>query len=124
MPAPERAFLRQTAVLWPKSGVNAYGQATVGSPVELRVRWEWTRSEVLDPLKAPTALDASVVVDRVIAVGSLMWLGELSDFVGTGSGWEGHEIYEVKAYEETPDLKNRVSMRTVGLMRYKGTLPG
>lgn len=127
MPAIEYVDTPQIAILWPCSGVDAYGkpQIDVNNPIELSVRWERSNEEILDPDGNTIKLDASVVVDRKIRVGSLMWLGELDDWVGTGSG-SGQldtELMEVVGYKNIPDLKGRTSWEEVGLIRYKNQLP-
>lgn len=120
MPAQERAFVRQTAILWPATGTDAYGQPTVGPPVEIPVRWLTQRREVRDPLGNTVMLDAEAVVLQWIAVGSRLWLGTLDEWygvTGTGSAAPDTELMTVRLFEETLDLKNRVAFRMVGLMR-------
>lgn len=123
MPAPEGAFRRQDAVLWPASGHNDYGERQVGEPVELRVRWNTTRQEAVAPDGNTVQLTAVVVVDRVIEVGGLMYLGTLEEWYGTGSAGDDSELHQIITYRETPDLKGRFIRRTVGLMKWKDTLP-
>ena len=119
MPTPELSHRLQKAVLWQKTGIDRYGQPTVGAPVEIFVRWNDVRREVLDKEGNTIALDATAVVAQTIEVGSRMWLGALANWVGTGSVGNEDDVCYVKTYNETPDLKNRIAMRTVGLMRYK-----
>lgn len=121
MPHQELAYRKQKAVLWPLEGTDGYGQPVVSdAAVELDVRWVAKRSEVLDPQGRTIAVDATAVVDREIAVGSSMWLGELAAFDPDD---EDNDVMEVKAYNETPDIKNRVARRTVGLLRRGESLP-
>jgi hypothetical protein len=119
MPFQEVAFLEQTALLWAASGVDRYGQVTVLPPVEIPVRWLTKRREVLDAKGNTIALDAQAVVRQRIAVGSHLWLGNLVQWYGTGTGSSlaDEELMEVKTYDETPDLKDRGVFRIVGLMR-------
>ena len=128
MPAPERILRYQTALLWEFSGYDKYGQPTVSAPVEIQVRWNTKRREVVDAKGFIIAYDASAVVDQVIAVGSLMWLGTLEDWndAGTGSGStsiSADDVFECKNFTLTPDLKNRFSQKTVDLMRYRKLPP-
>lgn len=126
MPAPETAYLTQAAVLWPIEGYDAYGKPKVSDEaVELEVRWETRRTQARDALGNPIMLDAMAIVDRVIAVGSIMALGELEDWglVGTGNASETGELMEVVNYMEVPDIKGRFSYREVGLKRWRDTLP-
>lgn len=123
MPAFETMDLEQVAVLWGKSGTDDYGQPTTATAIEIPVRWLTKRDEVVDAQGNTIALDATVVVERQIAVGSLMALGNLSYWVGTGSAGDESEVMEVVTYEETPDLKGREIRRSVGLKRFRDALP-
>lgn len=117
MPAPETANRNQKAVLWPLSSVDAYGRPVVGSPVEVDVFWQYKRSVVWDANGNKVAIAAEAKVDREIAIGSEMWLGELADWYGTGTGSAGvdDEVLIVASYESVPDLKAREFERWVGL---------
>lgn len=123
MPAPEQSHQYQPAVLWPFAGYDGYGNPKVGSPYEIRVRWNDVQSRVLAPDGTTISVDATAVVNRKILVGSRMWLGELDDLPGTAflpeSGW-----VEVKAYNESPDIRNRASNKTVGLMKFRDPVAG
>lgn len=123
MPTPEVAYLRQKAVLWPARFYDDYGQPKIDSSVEIKVRWITKRSETLDPQGNTVQLDATVVVDRDIAIGSTMWLGKLADWYGTGSGGDASEVMQVVTFAKTPDLKGRAIRREVGLMRFRDSLP-
>lgn len=121
MPLPLETMDRtQKAVLWAKSTtVDDYGQPTVSSPVEITVRWNTQQADALDSQGRPITLDASVVVDREIEIGSQMWEGELADWLGTGSGGTDSEVMEVVTYSEAKDLKGRYTRREVGLKRFR-----
>lgn len=127
MPSIEVIHLHQKAVLWSATEVfNDYGEMQVGLPVEISVRWITGRAEGRDPKGFKVALDARVITNRRVDIGSQMWLGELADWYGTGSGSAGDddELMEVVTYNETPDLKNRHFRREVGLKRFRDTLAG
>lgn len=121
MPPIETSDLHQTAVLWPADGsYDEYGNPAIGEPVEVSVRWEFCREEVVGPQGSPTALDAMAVVDRVVPIDSRMWLGTLDDWYGeSGSAGEDDEVLTVATYNEIPDVRGREFRRTVGLTRYK-----
>lgn len=123
MPAIETAYRRQKAVLWPWSGYDSYAEPLRGEPVEIDVRWLNKSREVPGPQGSPITVDATAVVDREIVVGSLMWLGELADWYGTGSAGDDTALMEVVAYGEVPDLKGRDIRRTVGLVYFRDTPP-
>jgi len=63
----------------------------------------------------------TAIVDRKIAVGSLMQMGEYSDIVGTGTGSDASLLLEVKSYEEVRNTRGRNPVRTVTLARYKAS---
>lgn len=124
MPAFETMDRYQVAVLWPKTGTNRNGQPIVSpTPVQIRVRWDDQQAERLDPQGNTIRIDATVVVDREIEVGSIMYKGSISDFAGTGSDEEPAGLMLVKSYDETPDIKKRFKRRVVTLMRYTDSLP-
>jgi hypothetical protein len=123
MPAPERRGRYQKAVLWEKTGRDRYNEPTTAAPVEISVRWENRASQQLDPQGNTIRVDATVIVNQDIAIGSVMWEGELLDFIGTGSDGTDTQTMEVVTNNVIPDLKNRARLRTVGLVFYRDTLP-
>lgn len=124
MPAIEISDLHQTALLWESTGTDAYNEVVVaGTPVEVKVRWEYVRHEMLGPDGDPVALDARVVGSQDIPVNSLMWLGASSEWYGTGSTGDDSEVMQVVALNHTPDIKNRHLRRVYGLMKYKDAPP-
>ena len=123
MPQPETSGRLQKAVLWERDGVDDYGQPTVGEGEELDVRWEFKEEDVLDPRGNPIRVDANAVVSQRIPVGSNMWLGSLNDWPGTGTPEPDDELMVVVAYQEVPDVRNRVSRRKVYLKRHRDALP-
>ena len=124
MPPPEEAHRHQDALLWVKVGVDGYGQEIVSAPIELKVRWEFTRRDILDPDGNRVTVDAMVVTNRVISIGSTMWLGTLEEWqLGSGSGGLDDEVMQVVVYMQSPDVKNRSTRREVGLSKYRDTPP-
>jgi hypothetical protein len=119
MPTIEAFDRYQTAVLWVKTGVDRYGAPVVSEPIEVRVRWNTKRTEGTDALGNPIALDAQVVVDRVIPVDSQMWLGSLSHWYGTGSAGQDDEVMFVRTFDRVLDVKGRVARMQVGLSRFR-----
>lgn len=127
MPAFETMDLHQTAVLWTKEGTDDYGQPLRSATgEEISVRWETGRRQGLDGQGSVVAHDASVVVDRLVGIGSLMWLGTFDDLPGTGTPnlrTPDSDVMEVVDYYETPDIKNRNIRRVVKLIRHSDTIP-
>jgi len=126
MPSVERRNLKQKALLWTPVGLDVNGEVVVvNDPVELEVRWVDGRSESTDAQGNPVALDAKVIVKQDIAIHSIMLLGSLDDWYGTGSGsgWDENNFMIVKSFSKIPGLKGRRFFREVSLARYSSTLP-
>lgn len=125
MPQQEISHLRQRAVLWNSLGtVDRFGQSKVDNPIEIPCRWNDGYGEALDAQGNSIALDATVVLDRKVLTGSHMWLGTLSQWMGTGVGSGAavpNYLMEVKTVKATPDVKGRSFMYVVGLIRFKDT---
>jgi hypothetical protein len=119
MPHQERAFVRQTALLWPATGqYDRYGEPIVAlSPSEIKVRWIDTKMEVLDPQGNTITIDAQAIVLIDVPINSHMWLGTLKDWIDNGSAAFDQPLMEVKMFNATPDIKNRIAFRTLGMMR-------
>jgi hypothetical protein len=63
-------------------------------------------------------VNGEVWVDREIAIGSMLWKGDLENLPSPATA-----IYVVIAYSETPDIKGRVYERVVSVQRFKNSLP-
>jgi len=94
------------------------GQLKITASIEISVRWEDKEQEALDGQGNTIRMDAVVVVDRDIGVGSLMWLGEKADWIAATGG-----LYEVVSFSKVPNLKGTRFRRVVGLIRYSESLP-
>ncbi len=118
MPALEKLFRHQKAVLWEASGTDDYGEVTLDAAAEVTVRWTERQREGVDSQGNTIAIDASAVVDQQIAVGSIMWLGELVDLPAIPTN-----LKQVVNYGSVPDVKGREFWRTVLMIKYGNTLP-
>lgn len=116
----ESAWRYQKAVYWAAVGYDDYGQRTVSSPIELSVRWEDIYEEALDPQGNSIILDAMVVTDREIPMGSIFWKGALAAYNASASP---SGFKQVMYYGNIPDIKAQHTRRTVKLMRFSDTLP-
>lgn len=108
----------QKAVYWARSSTDEYGNPTVAAPVELTIRWELGLAQEIRPTTNPTAVDATVWVDRTISVGSMFRLGPLESLPSTPNN-----IYEVVEYVETPSVRATKTERVVLLRKYASALP-
>lgn len=124
MPHPETRHRKQYALLWTFSGVDRYGQTKVSAPVEVLVRWETGRADMLDMMGNKVNVDARLVVDQDIDIGSAMWLGTEAEWLsGTGSGGEDDEVMQVAVFNKAPNVKGNRYRREVGLVKYKDGPP-
>jgi hypothetical protein len=117
MPSIETFHRHDDAVLWPFSGYDDQGKPTVGSPVEIKVRWIEGRKDMANPAGDAVVVSARAVVDRVVAIHSHMWLGTLDEWYGSGSAGDDIGLMEVVARGNIPDLKGRKRLKTVGLSK-------
>lgn len=115
----ETSELNQRAVLWAASGTDNYGEHTVNAATEIAARWESGLAEAVGAQGAVIASSGTVVVDREIAVGSILWKGKLCDVPTPKTN-----LHQVIDYQETPDVKARNYRRVVTLARYSDELPG
>jgi len=123
MPSIETDCRFQKALLWESAETyDRKGNAKVSAAVELDVRWENKRQDILDPEGNTISTDATVVVDRVIAVGSVMWQGGAADVPGTSGIPPGDFLY-VAVFTDIPDVKGIEHRRRVFLVRSTDTLP-
>lgn len=120
MPAIETEGANQFAVLWAYSAPDSHGQPTVEAAVEIAARWEWGQRQVMTAESTPITCDASVMVDQEIAMGSLLWQGELADLPDPV---EDVVLYEVVGKDTTPDVKGRSFQRNVFVRKWRESLP-
>ncbi len=116
MPPPEISSRTQSCVLWPFVDFDDHGRYTVGTPIDIVVRWEETRREIRKPDGVLVAIEATAYVDRAIVPDSIMWLGTVVALPG-GSIFPDN-LKQVVTYEDDPDIKGRTHQRTVTLARY------
>lgn len=125
MPSNESRYRNQKAVYWAAAGYDEFGEfKRVAQGVELDVKWNLSRSKQLDPAGNVLAVDATLVVDRDIPIGSQFWQGELESWTegttgtGTGADTPGEtDLWQAVTFNKTGDLKGRNFQRTVGLKR-------
>lgn len=118
MTTVEECGLNRPAVLWAFSKYDSHGEPKVVAGVEIMTNWEKSRRQLMGDDDAPIATDAIVMVDRVIAEGSIMRLGELADVPTPPDN-----LYEVVASDEVGDVKGREFQRNVTLQRWKKPMP-
>ena len=118
MPSPETANRHQKAVLWAANGYDTYADIKVSAAVEILVRWEEKQQEILDAQGNSITIEAIVVVNQDIIVGSIMSLGAKVDLATPPVG-----LNQVVTFDKTPDIKGRKYRRVVSLIRFSDELP-
>lgn len=127
MPALEQMDLTDKALLWETTGsYDQYGQYAyefLNSPIHICVRWVHGRHTESGPDGNPMAIDVTVIANRLIKTGSLLWRGSLADLPGTGTAAPETDLMIVDERTETKDIKGRVTRYEYRLRRFKDTLP-
>ena len=127
MPRPETSHRKQKVVYWPATDTGAasdydgYGERTMGTRVELDVRYTVGESGGGDAQGDPEGIDLSVVVNQDIVPGSVIWLGTLDDLPTDTTTLT--DLYVVKNFNKTPDVKAKRYTRSMGLARLSDELP-
>jgi len=109
MPKVEVASLKQKAVYFPIDGHDRHGEPKLGTPIEIKCRWELGFDEETDPEGRPIAVDTKVFVDRVLEIGSKLRLGT--------STTDTDLRREIVDFKEIPDIKGRSPTRIVLLKK-------
>lgn len=126
MPPPAYAHLKQTALLWEKSGSDEYNEPRVGPPEEVRCRWENRQTVMRSPAGEPMTVDATVVMVDDVELGSIMFEGGFDDVPGTGTGTANvpeDGLMEIVTFETMYDLRGVVLSRRYGLVFFRDTFP-
>ena len=113
--------LHQDAVYWAPSGTGNYGKATLAAGIALKVRWEKKNEEILDSFGKTIGTEATVVVDRDLLVGGILWEGKIADLpvdVTTTT-----DLKKIVSYKKIPDVKNRAARRVARLIKHSDKLP-
>lgn len=119
MPPIEQEDRLQDALLWLADGVNEYGETLLGSPEPVKVRWVNKRRQATNPTGGTATVDATVVLDREVPVGSNMYEGTFEDYYELGTSGDRAGIMEVVTMDVTPDINNREFRYEAGLAFYR-----
>ncbi len=103
---------RQDAVWWPMLGRDKYAAVTYGTPCVIRVRWDSEDAEVRAADGSTVVCHAAVMVSNSLkvnegmAIGDLLWLGNLDEYTGSITNPKADGALDIKAFSITPNLKN------------------
>lgn len=112
------------AVYWAKTGQNSHGGITIsGTPVEINCRWLWTKKNVQDPNGSVVVVEATVTLETPIVPDSILWLGTLADWMGTGSTSADTRLMQAWRYREVEDIRGIEVRRSAMLIHYGTDLP-
>ena len=106
---------KQTAVYWPLLSVNQFGKKVVGSPVEIKVRWEDISEEFLDSAGERQMSKAVVYVDRDVTLGGILMLGTISDITDDINIKENIGAWEIRRFDNLPNIKASEFLKTAYL---------
>ena len=118
MPSIESSGRKQKAVYWALSSRDRYGDVTVSAAVEVSVRWEDREVDVLNAQGEKIKAEAVVTVGQDMAIGGLLWLGELADIATPPV-----DLKQIVSFDKIPDVKGREFRRVAYVARYSDTLP-
>lgn len=133
MPSLEEMDRHQRAVLWTlktgRSRYDKFGNPVTDAPVEVWVRWIDGVIDTLRPDGTPLRLDAQVIADQDIPIGSVMWLAvgcpddddAVSFYYSEGSGGEDTGLMTVETRKFGLDLKGREDRWEFGLSKFMDT---
>jgi hypothetical protein len=114
-----KRHLKEDAVIWESHGESdSYGVPRVKAPLAIKSRWE-KRVKTVRTLEGDMLeSEVEVFVDRPIALGTIIWEGEVAKI-----GLSPKPLYLVIDYQEIPDTKGRKFTRSVMLAAYNEALP-
>jgi len=118
MPDMETDDLHQKAVHWAANGYDDYGKFKVDAAAEIDTRWEIKQGEFINALGETVAYDSIAWVSSALTVGSILWLGALSDIATPPVN-----LRQIVARSIIPDVKNRATRYKMMLVKHSDTLP-
>lgn len=114
----ETKTLRDDAVLRQKTGDDQASEATLGAAAKVKVRWVDRESQELTPDGFQVDVDAIVITDRDVEVGSVIWKGT------TLAPTDGSTmLYKVVGQRTTTDLFKRYTRRRLAVQKLGMRMP-
>ena len=118
MPPIERRQLNQKAVLWAYNSTSADGSPLLAAPVEISVRWEHVLQTASGALGGGDPRSGSVFVADAVAIGSILWLGKLTDKPASPT-----DLYSIDSCDSVPNIKGRITQYSLAISWFGDTLP-
>jgi hypothetical protein len=105
MPSVELMGLEGKATLFRKTGVNKGGEEQYGEPEAIEFcRLDYDATESKQANGKTISLDGTLRTNLQLAIGDMIWDGELDDWVGTGND---EPMLYVKTDISVKDVKQR-----------------
>jgi len=106
---------KQDAVYWPFVSVDNFAQKVVGSPVQIRCRWDNVTQEFLDSSGEIQMSNAVVYPDRDTPIGGILMRGVLADITDAVDIKENEGAWEIRRFDDTPNFKASEFLKTAYL---------
>lgn len=108
---------KQTAVYWSQGsrGVDVHGRPKLLGPVEISCRWDDVSKEFLAADGTRQMSNSEVLVDRRMKVGDYLFLGTLTDLTNASVPKENKGAFEIRRFDDTPNLRNTENLYTAYL---------
>lgn len=96
---------KQKAVYWAPGKNSNFGQPVVNDPVQIDCRWVDVQEEFVDAQGRTVLSKASVMVDRDVQVGGMLWLGELKNLTSQTVPTKNTNCFEIRAFANVPNFR-------------------
>jgi hypothetical protein len=97
-------LLKQQATYWAQSTPDGFGGKSFASPMLIRCRWEDKSELFVDSQGNEVKSTSIVMVDRDLAIGGYLALGESENAIPTGS-------HEIRGFDKIPDVGGKKFVR-------------
>lgn len=105
---------KQKAVYWAPGSEETggtdyddYGKPLYSSPVEIDCRWDDITEEIVMSDGSRDLSRAQVIVDRVVKIRGVLWLGNLVDVTDSNDPKNNDDAYEIRRVDQNPDVDGR-----------------
>jgi hypothetical protein len=99
-----RKCRRQKAIYWQRDGIDEYGRPVFKVPVIISCRWDTQNYQnSVDTDKDSLSVNAAVIPDRVLVIGSYLMLGDTLDGM-TNVPPDNPNAFMVKTQQIVPEL--------------------
>lgn len=113
------------ALLWHSAGLRDDGLSYVDTdvaPTPIKVRETVAKANSQSPDADDHGTTVSLIVDRLLTVGDMLWLGSEDDLPGTAA-IPTSDFLQVVDTKETKDVKGRNSRYRATCRKHSNTLP-